>query len=477
MYQQYINGKLTTGEGPMLRVENPATGETIAEFPAASEQQALEALASAQKAFKTWSKTSLDERVAWVLKLKEALLRSKDELLELLMLESGKTYAQADGDFQQGIKRLSFMAEEGRRVYGVSFPSYNTAPGGAYHIVEKRPLGVVVAHVAWNFPIGNAALKIGPIMVSGCTGVVKPSRETPLTAMKIGAIAAEIGLPAGVINIVTGTSRALGPVLNGSEIPRMITLIGSIETGREVMRQGASSIKKYSLELGGNAPVIVMPDADIQKAAELAVVRKTSNAGQVCICYNRFYVHESVYEQFCEAVEKELQRVSLGSGRDTGDIVMGPMINKQARDRMLELIRDACDRGARLVCGGTIPNDRQAGNWITPALLTNVSDQMRVAKEEIFGPIIALQTYSDLEDALARANDTECGLTSYLFGHDSRAIAKAFEELKFGEIYVNGIPNGVYLPHCGVKQSGLGCDNSFLSLEEYFDFKRFSMIP
>ena len=477
MYQQYINGKLVDGEGPVLRVENPATGEVVGEFRAASERQALEALESAQRAFKTWSKTSLDERVAWVLKLRDALLNSKDELLELLMLESGKTYSQADGDFQQGIRRLSFMAEEGRRVYGVSFPSYNTAPGEAYHVVEKRPVGVVVAHVAWNFPIGNAALKIGPILVSGCTGVLRPSRETPLTAMKIGIIATELGLPAGVMNIITGSSQTLGPVLNGSDIPRMITLIGSVETGREVMRQGASSIKKYSLELGGNAPVIIMPDADIQKAAKLTVQRKTSNAGQVCICYNRFYVHTSVHEQFCEAVEKELQRVTLGSGKDNGEIVMGPMINRRARDRMLELIREACDQGAQLVCGGTVPNDRQAGNWITPALLVNVSDQMRVAREEIFGPIIAIQKYSDLDDALARANDTPCGLTSYLFGHDTRAVAKAFEGLEFGEVYVNGIPNGVYLPHCGVKQSGVGCDNSFLSLEEYFDFKRFSMIP
>lgn len=477
MFKQYINGKLVEGKGNVLKVHNPADGSVVAEFPAASAEQAEEALRSASVAFRTWSKAPLDERISWIQKLRSAIIDKKDELLELLMKESGKPYSQANADFQQGMNRLQFMAEEGRRVYGMSFPSYTTPAGGAYHIVEKRPLGVVLAHVAWNFPIGNAALKIGPIMASGCTGVVKPSRETPLTAMKIGEIAAGIGLPAGVINIVSGTSRELGPVLNGSTIPRMITLIGSIETGREVMRQGASSIKKYSLELGGNAPVIVMPDADIEKAAELAVVRKTSNAGQVCICYNRFYIHESVYDSFCQSVEKQLSRVTLGCERDQGDIVMGPMINRKSRDRMLELIQEACRNGAKLVCGGQIPTDREDGNWITPALLTGVNDNMRVAKEEIFGPIIALQSYSDLDDVIARANNTECGLTSYVFGHDTRAIAKAFEGLEFGELYVNGIPNGVHLPHCGVKQSGLGCDNSYLSLDEYFDFKRFSMIP
>lgn len=476
MFKQYINGKLVDGEGPIMQVRNPATGELVAEVHTASQEQAEEALRAADAAFRTWSRTSLDERVGWLLKLKAAIEAEKEALLELLMAESGKPYGQADADFQQGMRRLQFMAEEGRRVYGVSFPSYATPAGEAIHIVEKRPVGVVVAHVAWNFPIGNAALKIGPIMVSGCTGVVKPSRETPLTAMKIGEIAAKLGMPAGVINIVSGMSRDLGPVLNGSTIPRMITLIGSVETGREVMRQGASSIKKYSLELGGNAPVIVMPDADVEKAAELAVVRKTSNAGQVCICYNRFYVHESIHERFCAAVENNLKRVTLGYGRDKGDLVMGPMINQKSRNRMLELIEDACAQGAKLVVGGQIPEDREQGNWITPALLTQVNDSMRVAREEIFGPILAVQTYSDLDDAIRRANDTECGLTSYVFGYDARAINKAFEQLEFGELYVNGIPNGVHLPHCGIKQSGLGCDNSYLSLDEYFDYKRFSMV-
>lgn len=477
MYQQYINGKLVPGQGEILRVTNPATGELVAEYSAVSVEQAQEALESAQVAFATWSKSSLDERIGWIVKLRSAIIEKRDSILDLLMAETGKTYTQADADFQQGMKRLQFMAEEGRRVYGVSFPSYAKGAGSEYHIVEKRPVGVVVAHVAWNFPIGNAALKIGPIMASGCTGVLKPSRETPLSTMKIGEIAAGIGLPAGVINILTGTSTVLGPVLNGSVIPRLITLIGSERTGLEVMKQGATSIKKYSLELGGNAPVIVMPDADIENTAKLAVARKTSNAGQVCICFNRFYVHESVAKQFVTAVQDNLSKVVLGTGHDQGQFVMGPMITRKARERVLSLIDDAQKSGAKLLFGGTVPLDKTEGNWITPALLVDVDDSMRVAKEEIFGPVIAVQTYSDLDDVLKRANSTPCGLTSYIFGHDSRAIAKAYEGLEFGETYVNGIPNGVHLPHCGIKQSGLGCDNSFFSLDEYFDYKRFSIIP
>ena len=476
-YNQYINGNLVEGTGKRQTVLDPATNEVIAEYTGASSEQATEALEAAQKAFATWSKTSLDERVATIQRLIRSIESRKEELLTVLMAETGKTYSQAIGDYNQCINRLRFVAEECKRVYGVTIPSYTTTAGGAYHIIEKRPIGVVVGHVAWNFPLGNAALKIGPILASGCTGVVKPSKETPLATMILAEAAAEAQIPAGVLNIVTGSSKDLGEALNGSIIPRMITLIGSTASGREVMRQGATSIKKYSLELGGNAPVIVMPDADIEKTAELAVTRKTSNAGQVCICFNRFYVHSSVHEQFVHALEENLKQVKLGTGKDEGKFVMGPMITAKARNRMAQLIEDAVASGAKLVMGGEIPEDKQAGNWITPALLVDVRDDMRVSKEEIFGPIIAVQTYTDLDDVIRRANDTDCGLTSYAFGHDTRAIAKLFEGLEYGELYVNGIPNGVHLPHGGVKQSGLGCDNSFLALEEYYDMKRFSIIP
>ena len=477
MYRQYIAGSLVEGTGSIQKVYDPATGELIAEYRSASKEQAKQALEAAKQAFPVWSKTSLDERIACLVRLKEAILARKDTILEVLMAETGKTYSQATADFNQGINRLQFMAEEGRRVYGITIPGYNTPVGGAYHVIEKRPVGVVVAHVAWNFPIGNAALKIGPILVSGCTGVVKPSKETPLATMIIAEAAAEAGIPEGVLNIITGSSAELGETLNGSTIPRMITLIGSIRSGREVMRQGATSVKKYSLELGGNAPVVIMPDADIDKAADLTVARKTSNAGQVCICYNRFYVHDSIHDKFVQTVKENLEKVVLGTGKDEGKYVMGPMISEKARDRMLYLIEDAVRQGAKLIYGGTVPEERPQGNWITPALLTDVTDDMAVAREEIFGPIIAVQKYSELEDVIARANNTECGLTSYAFGHDTRQIAKLFEGLDFGELYVNGIPNGVHLPHGGVKQSGLGCDNSFMSLDEYFDMKRFSIIP
>ncbi len=478
MYCQYINGRLEEGKGPLLQVTNPADGSLVAEYRAASPEQVGEALEAAQAAFASWSKASCDERAAMVLRMRDGMLARRDELTEVLIKESGKPYDQAFYDVNAGIQRFTFMAEELRRIYGVTLPDYGSHTGGAYHFVEKRPVGVVVGHVAWNFPMLNISCKIAPTIASGCTGVVKPSRETPLTAMILGEIAADAGLPAGILNIVTGTSRDLGPCLNSSAIPRMITLIGSTKSGLEVMQQGATSIKKYSLELGGNAPVIILPDADIEEAADLAVAKKTTNAGQVCVCYNRFYVHESVADAFVEAVKKNLPDVVLTTEKKPGRYIMGPLIKRSAREHIQEIIKEACEQGATLVCGGEIPEDMPAeGNWFTPALLTGVTDDMRISREELFAPVIAVQTWNDLDDVIRRSNDTDCGLTSYVFGHDSRALARLSEELESGEVYINNAPNGVNLPHGGIKQSGLGCDNSYFSLEEYYDNKRISLIP
>ncbi|MBP3735772.1 MAG: aldehyde dehydrogenase family protein [Lachnospiraceae bacterium] len=478
MYCQYINGRLEEGKGPLLQVTNPADGSLVAEYRAASPEQVGEALEAAQAAFASWSRASCDERAAMVLRMRDGMLARRDELTEVLIKESGKPYDQAFYDVNAGIQRFTFMTEELRRIYGVTLPDYGTRTGGAYHFVEKRPVGVVVGHVAWNFPMLNISCKIAPTIASGCTGVVKPSRETPLTAMILGEIAAEAELPAGILNIVTGTSRDLGPCLNSSTIPRMITLIGSTKSGLEVMQQGATSIKKYSLELGGNAPVIILPDADIEEAADLAVAKKTTNAGQVCVCYNRFYVHESIVEAFVEAVKKNLPDVVLTTEKKPGRYIMGPLIKRSAREHIQEIIKEACEQGATLVCGGEIPADMPAdGNWFTPALLTGVTDDMRISREELFAPVIAVQTWNDLDDVIRRSNDTDCGLTSYVFGHDSRALARLSEELESGEVYINNAPNGVNLPHGGIKQSGLGCDNSYFSLEEYYDNKRISLIP
>lgn len=477
MYRQYINGKLTEGKGELMNVLNPADNTILEALTGASAEQCEEALNAAQAAFKPWARTPAAERIKWLLKLNDAIMAEKEQIAEILSQESGKPYQTAMEDLLTFDEYIRYYAEEGTRMNGTTVYSPNKAYGELYHMVERRPMGVVVAHIAWNYPVAMMALKIGPAMAAGDPLIIKPSGDTPLSTLYIGEICEKIGLPAGVLNIVSGTIETVARTLNTSKIPRMITLIGSSETGRRAMAEASStSIKRFSLELGGNAPVIVMPDADLDIAVANTIGMKVSNAGQICTNYNRIYVHEDVYEAFLIKIEEGLKAVKLGSGHDEG-YVMGPMIRKNARDRMLELIDEAVEKGARLVCGGTVPEEFEKGNYITPALLRDVKENMRVCREEIFGPIISVQPFKELEDALAKAVDTDYGLASYFFGHDARDIAKAFEFFESGDIYVNGGGGGPHTPHIGIKQSGIGCDQSHWSMEEYFDLKRISMIP
>ncbi|MDD3334324.1 MAG: aldehyde dehydrogenase family protein [Eubacteriales bacterium] len=476
MIQQYIGGKLVDGLGKPLNVLNPATEDVIDTVGCATAQQAKEALAAAEKAYKTWSKTSLNERVGWMLKLRDACLAKRDTFVKLISDESGRTYSLACADFDWCMISFQYYSDEMKRVYGLTIPNPAGVPGSAYHIVERRPIGVTVAHLAWNYPMGNAGIKIAPAVVSGCACIVKPSSETPLSLLYLGKVAAEIGFPAGVLNIISGPSGEVAKTLNESTIPKMITLIGSSETGLQIMREAATSVKKYSLELGGNAPVIVMDDVNLETVAANIVAKKTGFAGQTCVNYNRIYVQEKIYPAFCEAVRKELQKVKLGKWDDAG-YVMGPMINRKARDRMFGFIEDAVHSGAKLVMGGEIPAGLEKGSYLTPALLVDVNDDMRVSREEIFGPIIPLQPFKTLDEAIEKANHTIYGLSGYFFGHRAQEISQAFEGMEAGEIFVNGSAGTEQTPHAGVKQSGVGCDKSHWSLEEYLDFKYLSIVP
>lgn len=476
MFKQYINGKLVDGKGKIAEVFDPSTGEVIDTVSCATAEQTKEALNAAAEAYKTWSKTPVNERYNWLMKLKSACVAERDRLIDLVSFESGRPYPAACGDVDWLLTSLSYYAEEAKRMDGEVLPTQSVNGKENYHIVTRRPLGVTVGHIAWNYPLGNASIKLAPAVASGCTCIIKPSSETPLATLYLGVIAERIGFPAGVINILSGPASEVAKTLNESDIPRMITLIGSYETGLAVMKQGASSLKKYSLELGGNAPVIVMPDADLDEVAANIVAKKVGFAGQTCVNYNRIYIHERIYAELCEKVAKELAKVKLGRYKDEG-YIMGPVINRAARDRMRELIDDAVRSGAKLVMGGEVPAEFAKGSYITPALLVDVTDEMRVSKEEIFGPIIPLQSFSDFDEVLAKANNTIFGLSAYIFGHNAKEIAKAFEMLEAGEIFVNGGIGSEFTPHPGLKQSGIGCDKSKWSMEEYYDFKLLSLVP
>lgn len=476
MYKQYINGKLTDGKGKTAEIFNPATDEVAGVVGCANAEQAREALDAANEAFKTWSKTPVNERAAWLYKLKEACTAERDTLIDLVSAESGRPYAAACGDVDWLLTSLSYYAEQAKRIEGEVMPSLAVGGKTNYQIVTRQPVGVTVGHIAWNYPLGNASIKLAPAIASGCTCVIKPSSETPLATLYVGVIAEKIGFPAGVLNIISGPSGEVAKTLNESKIPRLISLIGSYETGLKLMQQSANSMKKFSLELGGNAPVVVMPDADLDETAANIVAKKVGFAGQTCVNYNRIYIHESIYEVMCEKVAKELEKVKLGKGRDEG-YIMGPVINREARDRMLGLIKDATDGGARLVIGGEVPKEFEKGSYITPALLADVNDSMRVSNEEIFGPIIPLQPFSTLDEAIEKSNNTIFGLSAYFFGHNSKEMSEYFEGVRAGEIFVNGGTGSEFSPHAGAKQSGIGCDKSKYSLDEYYDIKFLSMIP
>ncbi len=473
MFKQYINGKLVDGKGRVMEVIDPATSEIIDTVGCANAEQTEEALQAAKNAYKIWSKTPINERCDWIAKFRAGCVAEYDTLVDLVMRESGRTYAAAVGDVNWLLTSLQYYPEEAKRIEGAILPT----PGPeVYHIVVREAIGVTVGHLAWNYPLGNASIKLAPALASGCACIIKPSSETPLATLYLGVIAEKIGLPAGIMNIVAGPSSEVASTLNKSDIPRMISCIGSYETGLKIMQQAATSMKKFSLELGGNAPVVVMPDADLDATAANIVAKKVGFSGQTCVNYNRIYIHESIYEVMCEKIATELAKVKLGYGMDEG-YVMGPVINMEARDRMLDLIDDAVKSGAKLVMGGTVPEKFKMGSFITPALLRDVTDDMRVSTEEIFGPIIPVQPFKTLDEAIEKSNNTIFGLSAYFFGHNSQEMSKYLAYVDAGEIFVNGAAGSEFTPHAGHKQSGIGCDKSKWSLEEYYDVKLLSINP
>lgn len=481
MTKMYINGKCVEGKGELMDVICPATGEVIETIRTASAEQADEALAAAQEAFKAWSHTSLNERIGWLTKLKEACLAEKETIVDLMAREGGKSYTEAGNDFNAFINYFGFYSEEAKRITGSDIVEVGAARGASFNALIKRPLGVVVGHLAWNMPASNVALKMCPSMASGCTCVLRPSTQTPLAAMKIGEIAGKIGLPAGVVNILTGPAQIIGKRLSSSKIPAMVSVIGSSAVGLEVMNQGATSIKKYSMELGGNAPCIIMPDVNVDEVAKFVANRKVRISGQGCANINRIFVHESLHDAFVEKLVPLVSQIEVGWSKDMPK-AMGPLINIHARDRMLALVRDAVDNGAKLLYGGVVPElpeELKNGAFFVPAVLDGVTDDMRVAREEVFGPIYSILTFKDLDEVIARANDTDLGLTGFLFTHDARVIGRCIEDIEVGELQIN-CPAGFAnpnMPHIGIKQSGLGCDRGAMSLEEYYSVRRIAIQP
>lgn len=480
----YINGRCVEGEGEIIRVVNPATGKTAGEFRGASIAQAEEALQSAKSAFDSWSRLSITERESWMRKLKEAYLEERDALVELLAEERGCVYPEAVEDYELIPEYLDYFPEEAKRMLSTGLPQLDEPYGETYHEIIRRPVGVVAGHLAWNCPFFNVGLKMAPAMASGCTCVLRPSSATPLATLKLGEIFESIGFPAGVVNLVAGPSDTIGSYISSSPVPSLLSVIGSADTGKEVIRAGSlSSVKHYSMELGGNAPAILMPDCDTDEVVKWLLRMKKDGAGQQCSNVNRVFVHESVHDEFVEKLVREAEKIPLGWGKDAPENAMGAMINKKVRDEKLKLVEDTVAMGAKLLCGGKVPEDAlgeelRDGAFMYMTVLDGCTDDMPVFSQELFAPLICIYTFSDTDDVIRRANNTPAGLQSYVFTHDSRLMAKFIEGLRFGGLNFNSARyGGINIPHIGIKNSGMGCVRSRWSMDEYYYMRRVSIIP
>ena len=470
----YINGELLDAEsGQIEDVICPATGDSIAQIAKAGKADAEKALNAARKGFQYWSKLTLQERTEWMSKLRTAVLEKEHELRTAMVHEMGKNYAGAYEDIEALINALEWYPNAMKNLREEQIPDYENTHT---HKMISKPAGVAVAYLAWNFPLLNVGFKLGPALAAGCSLIIKPSTLSPLSTYMLGEILHDIDFPAGVVNILAGPSREVATTLTTSKIPAVLTMIGSTETGKKVIAESTTSIKKLGMELGGNAPFIIFEDADFDKALELAVILSFWNSGQICVAANRIMVHKNIYDKFLKAFIKRTSELKLGFGtKENPEVFMGPMVSKTDRDRMFDIVKDAVHKGAILEYGGKIPEGfPEKGNWIEPTVISGITPEMTLFRKETFGPVAGIMSFDTDDEVLELANDTEYGLASYIFTNDHQRIERFTNDLEFGEIQINGVKYAIYLPHGGIKNSGIGHDCSHLALNDYLVKKRIS---
>ncbi len=452
--------------GATLDVTNPANGQTIGTVPKSGKAETRRAIEAAEKAFQSWRKTSANERSKLLRRLHDLILENQDPLAELLTMEQGKSLTEAKGEIAISAAYVLWFAEEGRRTYGDVVPS----PWADRRLlVTKEPVGVVAAITPWNFPSSMLARKIGPALAAGCTAVVKPASQTPYSGLAWGALCEEAGFPKGVVNIVTGSASEIGDELCSNPLVRKITFTGSTEIGKMLIEKSASTVKKVSMELGGNAPFVVFDDADIDRAVEGAMVAKYRNSGQTCVCTNRFFVQAGVYDTFVEKLADASRKLKVGAGLDDGT-QQGPLIDAKAVEKVEELIADATAKGGTVVTGGK--RHDLGGSFFEPTVISGATTAMRVMKEEIFGPVAPVFRFETEDEAVAMANDTEFGLACYFYSGDLGRAFRVSEALKYGMVGVNeGLITTVEVPFGGVKESGLGREGGHQGIDDYLDTK------
>ncbi|MFI3289697.1 MAG: aldehyde dehydrogenase family protein [Rikenellaceae bacterium] len=468
----YIDGQLCDSvAGTTKDIISPATGEVIATLAIASKEDTELALVSAQKGFDYWSKLSIAERNEWIYKLRAAIIERQDEIHYAVMYEMGKTWESADEDINMLIDALDYYANEILRYRSEMLPDI---AGTHAHMLVHEPRGVAVGILAWNFPILNVAYKIAPALAAGCSIILRPSVDSPVSAYIVGEIAASIGFPSGVITILTGSSRDTSIPMSESIIPRVLTMIGSSATGRKLVAQSATSIKKLGLELGGNAPALIFEDCDMDAALATMVGLKFNNSGQVCVTPNRIFVQASIYDEFMARFKEMTAALKVGFGKDKG-INMGPVINVKAREHIMSIVDEAVAQGAKKSLGGIPEGMPEGTSYLNPTILEDVTPDMRCFKEEMFGPVATIIKFTDESDLDPMVNVPDVGLASYLFTNNLTRVQKYSRFIECGEVQVNGVRYAINLPHGGQKDSGLGHDCSHLALEDYLYTKRISI--
>ncbi|MFX1676666.1 NAD-dependent succinate-semialdehyde dehydrogenase [Paraburkholderia sp. A2WS-5] len=469
--QAYIDGQWRdANDGATLDVTNPSTGERIASVPNMGAPEARAAIEAASRAFPAWRATTAKERARLLRNWFELIMANQQALAELMTREQGKPLAEARGEIAYAASFIEWFGEQAKRIDGDVIPSPNP---DQRLVVTKEPVGVVAAITPWNFPAAMITRKAAPALAAGCTIVIKPANETPFSAFALAALAEQAGIPAGVINIVTGKSREIGLELTSSPLVKKLTFTGSTEVGRLLMRQCSDTVKKVSLELGGNAPFIVFDDADMDAAIEGALLSKYRNAGQTCVCANRFYVHDSVYDEFCRRFAERVSAFKVDDGFAEG-VNIGPLITEAARDKVDGLVRDAVAQGARVVTGGA-PHAR-GGNFYAPTVLADAKPGMAVLSEEIFGPVAPIVRFSSDAEVVQLANDSIYGLAAYFYSRDIGRIWRVAEQLEYGIVGINtGLISNEVAPFGGVKQSGIGREGSKYGIEDFLSIKYLCM--
>ncbi|CAG9230591.1 NADP(+)-dependent succinate-semialdehyde dehydrogenase [Burkholderia gladioli] len=465
--QIYLAGEWQgAANGASFEVRNPANGELLGSVPLAGAAETRRAIEAANAAWPAWRRRTAKERAAILRKWYELMLAHADDLALILTTEQGKPLAEARGEILYAASFIEWFAEEGKRVYGDTIP---TPAGDKRIVVTKEPVGVCAAITPWNFPAAMITRKVGPALAAGCPIVVKPAEATPFSALALAVLAERAGVPAGVFSVITGDPKAIGGELTGNATMRKLSFTGSTPVGRLLMAQCAPTVKKVSLELGGNAPFIVFDDADLDAAVEGAIASKYRNSGQTCVCTNRFYVHDKVYDAFAAKLAAAVEKLKVGRGTEAG-VMQGPLINEAAVLKVEAHIEDALAKGASIATGGK--RHALGHGFFEPTVLTGVTPDMKVAKEETFGPLAPLFRFASDEEVIGFANDTEFGLAAYFYSRDIGRVWRVAEALEYGMVGINtGLISNEVAPFGGVKQSGLGREGSHYGIDDYVVIK------